>query len=86
MRALEGLFELTRRPSRALDSPRALLPELQRYKDIVRCAALGAEVPGHRQQQLTQTLIVRLVKTHFLPAILDLESQQKRIELVTRPG
>ena len=59
-RTFEGLFELTRRPSRALDSPRALLLELQRYKDTVRCAALGAEVPGHRQQQLTQTLIVRL--------------------------
>ena len=56
-----GLFELTRRPSRALDLPRALLPELKRYKDMVRCAALGAEVTGHRrQQQLTQTLIVRL--------------------------
>ena len=41
-RTLEGLFELTWRPSRALDSPRALLPELQRYKDTVRCAALGA--------------------------------------------
>ena len=68
---LEGLFELTRRPSRALDSPRALLPELQRYKDTVRCAALGAEVPGHRQQQLTQTLIVGLLKTHFLTTILD---------------
>ena len=27
---LEGLFEVTWRPSRALDSPRALLPELQR--------------------------------------------------------
>ena len=38
-RTLEGLFELTRRPSRALDSPRALLPGLQRYKDTVRCAA-----------------------------------------------
>ena len=59
-RTLEGLFDLTRRPSRALDSPRALLPELQRYKDTVRCGALGAEVPGHCQQQLTQTLIVRL--------------------------
>ena len=46
---LEELFELTWRPSRALDSPRALLPELQRYKDTVRCAALGAEVPEHRQ-------------------------------------
>merc|ERR1712077_13918 len=32
-RTLKGLFELTRRPSRALDSPRVLLPELQRYKD-----------------------------------------------------
>ena len=41
-RTLEGLFELTRRPSLALDSPRALLPELQRYKDTVRCATLGA--------------------------------------------
>ena len=57
---LKTLLELTRRPSRALDSPRALLPELQRYKGTVRCATLGAEVPGHRQQQLTQTLIVRL--------------------------
>ena len=57
------LFELTRRPSRALDSK--LLPEMQRYKDTVSCAALGAEVSGHRQKQLTQTLIVRLLKTHF---------------------
>ena len=56
-RFLEGLFELTRRPSRALDSLRALLPELQRYKDTVRCAALGAEVPEHHQEQLTQTLM-----------------------------
>ena len=59
-RTLEGLFELTKRHSRALNSPRALLPELQRYKDTVRCGALGAEVPRHRQQQLPQTLIVRL--------------------------
>ena len=72
-RTLEGLFELTRRPSQALDSPRALLPELQRYKDTVRCAALSAEVPGHRQQQLTQTLIVRLLKMHFFTPIRDLE-------------
>ena len=54
------LFELTLRPSRALDSPRALLPELQIYKDTVRSAALGAKVPGHCQQQLTQTLNLRL--------------------------
>ena len=45
--------------------------------------AHSAEVPGHRQQQLTQTLIVHLLKTH-LPLIL--KSQQNRIELVTRPG
>ena len=64
-RTLEGLFELIRRPSRALDSPCALLPELQRYKDLVRCTALGAEVPGHCQQQLMQTLIVRLLELHF---------------------
>ena len=59
-RTLEGLFELTRRPSLALDLPRPLLPELQRYKDTVRCAALGVEVPGHHQEQWTQTLIVSL--------------------------
>ena len=40
---LEGLFERTQHPSRAIDLPRALLPEIQRYKDTVRCAALGAE-------------------------------------------
>ena len=57
--SLEGLFELTWCPSRALDSPHALLPELPRNKDTIRCAMLGADVPGHRQKQLTQTLIVR---------------------------
>ena len=70
---LEGLFELTRRPSRALDSPRALLSDLQRNKDTVRGVALGAEVPGYRQQQLTQTLIVRLLKIHFFTSFLDFE-------------
>ena len=40
-------------------------------------------VPGHRQKQLTQTLIVRLLKTH--PS-LNVKSQENRIELVTRPG
>ena len=39
----KGFLELTRRPSLALDSPRASLPELQRYKDTVRCATLGEE-------------------------------------------
>ena len=68
---LEGIFDLTWCPSRALDSPHPLLPELQRYKDTVRCAELGAVVPGNCQIQLTQTLIVRLLKTHFLPPIFD---------------
>ena len=68
-RTLEGFFELTR--DLQGPSPRALLPELQRQKDTVRCAVLGAEVPGHRQQQLTQTLVVRLLKTHFFSPILD---------------
>ena len=75
--ALEGLFELTRRPSMALVPPRALPPDLQRYKDTVRCAAFGAEVPGHCQQQLTQTLNVRLLKTHFFTLILDCEKSTK---------
>ena len=46
--ALEGLFELTWRPSRALDSPCALLPELQRYKDTIGCVALGTPRGGPR--------------------------------------
>ena len=72
-RTLEGLFKLTQRPSKALDLPRALLPELQIYKDSVRCAALGVEVPGHHQQQLTRILIVRLLKTHLFTPIFDCE-------------
>ena len=54
---LEWPFELTRRPSRPFDSPYVLHPELERNKDTVRCAELGHTF---RQQQLTQTLIVRL--------------------------
>ena len=57
-------------PSRTLDSPSALLPELQRYKDTIRCGELGAEVPGHHQQQLTQNLIVRLLKTQHQSLIV----------------
>ena len=41
------------------------------------CASVGAEVPGHRQQQLTQTLIVRWPKAHFLPPILDSEKSKE---------
>ena len=46
----------------------------------------GAEVPGHCQEQLTQTLIVRVLKTHFFThRSLIVKSKQNRIELVTRP-
>ena len=34
------------------------------YKDIVRCEELSAKVPGHYQEQLLQTLIVRMFQTH----------------------
>ena len=34
---------------------------------------MGVEVPGHRPQQLTQTVIVWLLKTHFFTLILDCE-------------
>ena len=64
-----------------------MLPELQRYKDTVRCASLGTEVPGHRHKQLTQTLIVSLLKTHFFTFLsLIVKSQQNRIELMIKPG
>ena len=66
-------FSVSWHPLSTLDLPRALLPELQRSKDTGRCGALGAEVPGHRRQQLTQTLIVRLLKTHLFTPILDWE-------------
>ena len=55
-RNLEGLFVLTQRSLKALNSPRVLLLELQRYKDIARYASLSAEVTLHCQ--LTQTLVV----------------------------
>ena len=49
-----------------LKGPRlALLTELQRDGDTVRCATLGTEVPGQRQKQLTQTSMVCFYKTHF---------------------
>ena len=74
-------------PATPSSPSRALLPELQRYKDTVRCAVLDAEVPGHRKEQLKQTLIVRLLKTHFFTHwSLIIKSQQNKIELVTRHG
>ena len=66
------LFELIQRLL-ALDSLHALLPELQRDKVTVRCAVLGADVPGQCQEQLTQSLIVPLLKMHLFMRILDCE-------------
>ena len=68
----EGLFQLTRCPSRAIDSHGVLLPELQRKNNTFRCATLGAKVLKHRQQ-LTQTLIVQMSKTHSLTVTLNLD-------------
>ena len=66
---LKGFFELTRRPSRALNWPRALLPEI---KVTVKCAAIGAEVQGHHcQKQMMQTLIPRVLKTRIFKPILN---------------
>ena len=62
VKTLEGLFELTQRPSRSLNLALCIASELHRYKDTVSFAGLGAEVPGHRHQQLTETLIVHLLK------------------------
>ena len=58
------------RPSMALDLPRGLLPEDKRIKDTI---TLGPQDPGPCQKQLTQTLIVSLLKIHVLPPILDFE-------------
>ena len=39
---------------------------------LASCVASGTtEIQGHRQQQLTQTFIVRLLKTHLFTLILD---------------
>ena len=73
-RTLEGLFELTGRSSRALNLDTYVTSELQRYKETVRCGVLGAEVPGQRnKEQLAQTLIVCLLKTHLFLSLRKLE-------------
>ena len=50
------------------------------------CATRGAESPGQREKQLTQTLIVPLLKRAFFHRSLIVKSQQNIIELVNRPG
>ena len=65
---------------------RALLLELQSYKDTVRCVMLGAVVPGHRQKQLTQTFLDCAVCSKRTRILLIVKSLQNRIELVSRPA
>ena len=55
-------FSLPNLPATPSSLSYALVVELQRNKDTVRCAALGPAVPGQCQHQLTLTLIVRLLK------------------------
>ena len=81
--SLEGLFELTRRPSRALDSPRMLLPELQRCKDTVRLAKRSQDTVSNNWRK--PWLCVCRKRTYLHRSSI-VKSQQKRIELVTRPA
>ena len=60
MLLFEVLFELTRCPE-GPSTLRVASCEQQRNKHTVRYGALGAEVPGHRQEPLTQTSTVALV-------------------------
>ena len=80
---LKGFFELTRRPSRALNSPCALLLELQRYKDT-DVPLYARRSQDNVKNRTPKTL--RLMKRTFLHRSLIVKSKQNRIELVTRPG
>ena len=53
------------RPSRALDSPRALLLELQRYKDTLRCATL-ARVPRTSSKTIGANFNYAFVETSLV--------------------
>ena len=60
------------RPSRALDSPRALLTELQRYRDTVRWAGLGLNVRLLKIRGTTnvqKTIISDIFRTFKYPVI-----------------
>ena len=84
-RTLEGLFELTRRPSRALDSPRAMLPELQRYKDrqVWRSRRGGPRTSSTTTDANLDCAFVENALFYTQSSIV--KSQQNRIELVTGP-
>ena len=60
----------------------------------VMYGSVGVKVQGHGKEQLTQTLIVRLLKTHLFLLLRKLGGPRtpqsahpgKRIELVVRPA
>ena len=56
---LGGHCSLLLLPATPLSRAHALLPELRRYTDI-KCDAHCANVRGHSQKQLMQTLLVCL--------------------------
>ena len=72
---LKGFLSLHSAHQGHLESPHALLPELQRNRDMVSSITLGPEVTGHHQKQLTQTLIVFL--NQLFTAILDCEKSSE---------
>ena len=85
---LEGLFELTWRPSRALYLPCALLLELQRNKnDAVRCSTLGRDWRSYDtvKNNWRKPPFCVCWKCTFLHWSMIVKSQQNRIESVTRP-
>ena len=67
---LEGLFVLTRRPSKALNSPCALLAELQRNKDTVKCTAVQ-EVPRTPSQTAYANLDCLFVENALQSLIVE---------------
>ena len=54
------------------------IQDVLRCKETVTCAALGEEIPGHHQEQLTQTLIVRFDESALFTQILDCEKPTEK--------
>ena len=72
--ASNSFFSVSWHPLRTLDLPRALLPELPRYKETVRCGAIGEEVEGHRKISADANQDCAFVEyALFLKPILDFE-------------
>ena len=71
-RTLEGLFELTRRPSRALNLASCVASgttEIQGHRQVCRARRGGPRTPP----TTTDANIVRLLKTYIFTQILEFE-------------